>query len=751
MQPAHNLLFNQVKAGLGYVDPDQISHKITEVSKDTKYYQKQKERSKEIDHQIDDLKLKLQFAKKSDLSLAKIQVESFIKSLEKKRNTDQVIFHADLDAFFASVEVINDPSLAGIPFAVGGSIKHGVISTSSYEARKFGVRSGMAVFIALSLCPQLRIVSPSGRYPEFSEKVQSEFSYYDPNYISFGLDEASMNVTEYLKKTSQSAVEVAKEIQEKVFNKTKLTISIGIGPTNQLAKIASDINKPNGVYEVPRDLDEMLNFIRSLPVRKIPGVGGVTERKLQELNFIKIGDILDRREEVWFLFSQSFCKFIFSSALGIQYLAINQDERKSISTEETFEATNDVDLLIDKVERMAEKLALKLQKNSMRCKTVTVKFKTHDFQNITQQITFKQDTSKISDIQGAAMKILMDEHRTKHYKLRLIGVRVSNLVYKGEKIQKAISDWINNSEVNNNESSLAQDKQIFEKDDIDEKAERNNQPDFSIKRYFEEGSNIIDDNNDSDFQFESENLNQLTINNEDTNKDSLKYSIERFCQKGKIEILEQNIQINNDDNEIPKEKTQEYPIKRYFQESEHKTILNNFQNKEDIPKLNNQDIFKKNTNFSIKSYFNNGNNQTQKKFKIKDESRKFENNEISNIQTNSFFQNIREESSQSENETPFKSSSDYDDSILENDKYLVTTNFISKKIGKSEKAAKEKKKVNTMKKIIESYFPERVWESEEQKFNHPPKWNQKSSKIKQKTKEGTFMIGSFFDKTPSPP
>ena len=440
--PAQNLIFNQVKAGLSSVSPSDISRKIVEASKNTKYYRKQTERSKSIDDQIADLRYKLSNAKRSELLTADVQVNSFLASLEKKRNMNNIFLHADLDAFFASVEVLDDPSLKGIPFVVGGSIQHGVVSTSSYEARKFGVRSGMAIFIALSLCPDIRIVKAHGyRYVEMSKLVMDVFEQYDPNYSSAGLDEASLNITDYVHKSGLSPYEIAKKIQEEVFQKTKLTVSIGIASTHQLSKIASDINKPNGIFQVPNDRDSMIQFIRNLPVRKIPGVGGVTERKLQELKFETMADILDRKNEVWFLFSKSFCTFIFSSAIGVPYSRHVSEQVQSISKEQTFNPTNNLVELIEKIEVISEKLALKLQRNGLGCKTVTVKFKSSDFQLLTRCYTFDQYVSNFSDISNAAIKILMDEHRTSHLTLRLIGVRLSNFIYPGQPRQKTIKEW----------------------------------------------------------------------------------------------------------------------------------------------------------------------------------------------------------------------------------------------------------------------------------------------------------------------
>lgn len=438
-----NLIYNGVKAGLGNVNKAEVTHKISELSKNTKMFARQAERSKLLDSQIDELKYKLQFATPAQLRDSLNEVNAFISSIEKKRSLDQVIFHADLDAFFAAVETLLDPSLKGIPFAVGGSIKHGVVSTSSYEARQFGVRSGMAMFIALSLCPDLKIVTCHfDEYVEYSQKVQRVFAEYDSNFTSFGLDEAALNMTEYLQRTGRSAYEVAQELKDRVFKETQLTISIGISPNYQLSKIASDINKPNGIFEVPNTLDEMLKFISDLPVRKIPGIGGVSERKLQELHFEKMGDILERKAEVWFLFHNAFRRFLFASCVGAPYSPQMSEVKKSYGKEETFEDTDNIVLLIEKIERISAKIGLKLQRSRMSCKRVTVKFKTYTFINITRSHTFDQYTSKIADIRDAAIAILLDEHRSQFLKLRLIGVRVSQFLMPGEKKQLSLKEFL---------------------------------------------------------------------------------------------------------------------------------------------------------------------------------------------------------------------------------------------------------------------------------------------------------------------
>ncbi|KAH0794019.1 ImpB/MucB/SamB family protein [Histomonas meleagridis] len=439
--PADGLLYNQVKAGLQDINPHTISKKITEVSKNTKYFERQSERSKVIDDMNEEMSKKLREADANDLHLAKLQVDSYIEKLEKKLSFDRIYFHADLDAFFASVEEVDDPSLVGKAFVVGGSIRHGVVSTSSYEARKYGIRSGMAIFIALSLFPDLIIVDHHGdRYVEMSKQVQAIFAKYDLDYVSGGLDEASLDVTEYIKNQNISPENLAKTIQAEVFQNTKLTISIGIAHTRQLAKIGSDINKPNGIFSVPRNADELKSFMNSLKIRKIPGIGGVTERKLQSLNINTVKDVFDKKAEVWFLFSRKFREFLFHAVVGVPFERIKNDKRKSYSTEGTFDATDDIVKLMDYVEPMCQKISNKMQRENLLFKTITVKFKSADFKNFTKAVTLNQFTNKYSDLSAAALKILMDEHKTQHMKLRLIGVKVNNFLYPGEMRQMTLME-----------------------------------------------------------------------------------------------------------------------------------------------------------------------------------------------------------------------------------------------------------------------------------------------------------------------
>ncbi|KAJ8483501.1 hypothetical protein ONZ51_g4662 [Trametes cubensis] len=208
------------KAGLAK-DQTEINRIIAEVSKGSKFYENEKRKDKELTLRIERiLKLRDEAIKGVDLRKIEQQVDKMITQLEAKRDLSQVIVHVDMDAFFASVEVLDDPSLASKPFAVG----QGVISTASYEARKFGVRSGMATFVAKKLCPDL-LVLPShfDRYSEMSNKVMSIFRRYDPTMCAAGCDEGYLNITRYCEEHNLSAEECVAQMRQTVYDETRLS------------------------------------------------------------------------------------------------------------------------------------------------------------------------------------------------------------------------------------------------------------------------------------------------------------------------------------------------------------------------------------------------------------------------------------------------------------------------------------------------------------------------------------------------
>lgn len=443
MDPNSSLVYDGNKAGLS-APADEIKSKILSMSKGSKFYELKQKQSKRAEKQILEMKSKLKHTSENEFKFAAIQVEAYLQSLEKMRDFSKTYLHADLDSFFASCEALRDPSLAGTAFAVGGEIKHGVLSTTSYEARKTGVRSGMAVFIALQLCPNLKIVeSHYDLYQHYSNLVREVFAEYDPNYTSFGLDEATLDISKLVGTNYEKAVEIAKNIQKEVFEKTKLTISCGIAPTPQLAKIASDVNKPNGIFEVIHDKEFVLDFVSKLSIRKIPGIGGVAEQILHGLEIQTMKDVLDRKTDLWICMRPLFCEFIFCAALGVNRVSFGvSGPQQSVSKERTFDNTNDRVFLEEIIEKLCVELCKIMENMKVMCRNVTLKFKDSNFQVITRCISFDHDTNKLSEIVPACFRILSDELRSRYVKYRLLGVRCGQLTSPGAKRQISIKTMI---------------------------------------------------------------------------------------------------------------------------------------------------------------------------------------------------------------------------------------------------------------------------------------------------------------------
>ncbi|MBW7870718.1 MAG: DNA polymerase IV, partial [Flavobacteriia bacterium] len=244
------------------------------------------------------------------------------------------IIHVDMDAFYASVEQHDHPELRGKAIAVGG-MHRGVLTTASYEARKFGVRSAMPTRIALEKCPQLIIVKPRfGRYKEVSKQVRNIFFEYTDLVEPLSLDEAYLDVTQN-KKGVDSANDIAREIRKEIFEKTGLTASAGISINKFLAKVASDINKPNGQKTIHPD--QVIEFLEKLPIEKFYGVGKVTATRMNSLGIFNGKDLKQKTlNEMVSLFGKS-GKHFFNVVRGIHLSEVNPNRiRKSIAVEETF-------------------------------------------------------------------------------------------------------------------------------------------------------------------------------------------------------------------------------------------------------------------------------------------------------------------------------------------------------------------------------------------------------------------------------
>jgi len=330
-----------------------------------------------------------------------------------------------MDAFYASVEQMDHPELRGKPVAVGGSEVRGVVSAASYEARKFGVRSALSGALAKKYCPEIIFVRPRfDRYKEISQKVQAIFHDYTDLVEPLSLDEAYLDVTQN-KKGNPSAGLIAKEIRERIFKEVGLTASAGISVNKFVAKIASDINKPNGQKTVKPD--EVLAFLEELPIRKFYGVGKVTTDKMYQLGIFTGLDL--KSKELEFL-EKHFGKsgnFYYNVVRGIHNSEVKSDRiAKSVATEHTFDENLSSEIFMEaKLQIIAEQLEKRLQRHNLAGKTVTLKIKYSDFTQQTRSKTLPYFIANKSLLYETAKELLYQE-RMKN-SVRLLGISVTNL------------------------------------------------------------------------------------------------------------------------------------------------------------------------------------------------------------------------------------------------------------------------------------------------------------------------------------
>ncbi|WP_299059107.1 DNA polymerase IV [uncultured Polaribacter sp.] len=300
------------------------------------------------------------------------------------------IIHVDMDAFYASVAELDNPELRGKAIAVGGGGDRGVVSAASYEARKFGVKSAMSNVLAKKKCPHLIFVDSNfARYKEISAKVREIFFEYTDLVEPLSLDEAYLDVTEN-KKGNPSANDIAREIRKKIYDETGLRASAGISINKFIAKVASDINKPNGQKTVHPE--EVLQFLEDLPVNKFYGVGKVTAAKMYNLG-VFVGNDLKKKtlEELVKLFGKSGTHY-YNIVRGIHNSPVKPNRiRKSVAAERTFmENISSEIFMIEKLDKIADELERRMIKSDTKGKTITLKIKYSDF---TQQTRSKTKTN----------------------------------------------------------------------------------------------------------------------------------------------------------------------------------------------------------------------------------------------------------------------------------------------------------------------------------------------------------------------
>ena len=330
-----------------------------------------------------------------------------------------------MDAFYASVEQLDNPQLRGKPVAVGGNEVRGVVSAASYEARKFGVRSAMSGYLAKKNCPDLIFVRPRfDRYKEISNKIRKIFHEYTDLVEPLSLDEAYLDVTQN-KKGNPSATLIAQEIRKRIYEELGLTASAGISVNKFVAKIASDYNKPNGQKTV--NPDEVISFLEELPIRKFYGVGKVTTEKMYQLGIFTGLDL--KGKSIDFLekhFGKS-GKFYYYVVRGIHNSEVKSEHiAKSVATEHTFNENLSSEIfMLEKLEIIAAELERRLKKYQIAGKTVTLKIKYSDFTLQTRSKTLPYFISDKALLFETTKELLFQE-RMKN-SVRLLGISLNNL------------------------------------------------------------------------------------------------------------------------------------------------------------------------------------------------------------------------------------------------------------------------------------------------------------------------------------
>lgn len=344
------------------------------------------------------------------------------------------IIHVDMDAFYASVEQLDNPELRGKPLAVGGSGKRGVVSAASYEARKFGVRSAISGVKAQRLCPELIFVRPRfERYAEISKKIRKIFHDYTDLVEPLSMDEAYLDVTEN-KKGNPSASLIAKDIRERIFKEVGLTASAGISINKFIAKVASDYNKPNGQKTV--NPEEVLEFLEALDIRKFYGIGKVTAEKMYQKGIFTGADLKSKTAEYLEENFGKSGKSYYYIVRGIHNSQVKPNRtRKSLAAERTFsENLSSEVFMLEKLEHIAEEVSRRLQKSKVAGKTITLKIKYSDFTLQTRSKTLLYYIhDKIIIIETA--KDLLYQERL-HNSVRLLGISISNLNTEKKPIKK---------------------------------------------------------------------------------------------------------------------------------------------------------------------------------------------------------------------------------------------------------------------------------------------------------------------------
>lgn len=337
------------------------------------------------------------------------------------------IIHIDMDAFYASVEQRDNPGYRGKPIVVGGSPegRGGVVATASYEARKFGIRSAMPSKRALQLCPHVIFVRPRfPAYKEVSQQVRAIFHRYTDIIEPLSLDEAYLDVTQN-KLNMTSAIAIAQEIRQAIKEELQLTASAGVSVNKFVAKIASDMNKPDGLTFI--DPANIETFMEQLPVEKFFGVGKVTAEKMNRMQLFTGADLKKLSEDELSRYFGKTGRFFYRIVRGIDDREVQPHrETKSLGAEDTFSYDLvQVEEMNAELDKIAQTVYSRLQRYQLKGRTITLKVKYADFRQITRNQSFPYPVGDLDTIAGTAKQLLL-KTGLEDAKIRLLGITLSN-------------------------------------------------------------------------------------------------------------------------------------------------------------------------------------------------------------------------------------------------------------------------------------------------------------------------------------
>lgn len=332
------------------------------------------------------------------------------------------IIHVDIDAFYASVEELDNKDLKNHPVVVGGLFDGAIVTTANYEARKYGIHSAMPIFMAKNLCKDLIVVPVRReRYLEKSKEVFNILSTYSKIIEKVSIDECYLDVSN----SNRDSVEIVKSIMREVREKTGLSVSVGLSYNKFLAKVASDWNKPQGMKIISKE--DVPNILLDLDISKVHGIGSKSEKKLKNIGINTVEDLLQLSEE---FLTENFGKMgheLYERIRGIDNRKVTSHrERKSIGVERTFKSTRDKKVLHNYIDRFSRELSIDLKNKNLGFNTLTVKMKNSDFESTTKSKTLEHTIMSYEDIYRLSLELFEEVY--KNESLRLIGVAASNLV-----------------------------------------------------------------------------------------------------------------------------------------------------------------------------------------------------------------------------------------------------------------------------------------------------------------------------------